>query len=303
MGVWMPRRILIGVDGGGTKTKVRIESADGELIGQARGGPAQIRYSVAEAWGSVMTTIKEAFAGSGLGINTPDLQMHVCMGLAGCEVVTAKKNFLAYKHPFTTLSLHSDAYTACLGAHEYANGGVLIMGTGVHAMALVNKQQYRVSGWGFPHDDLGGGAWLGMEAVRHAFSVHDGRDKESSLSEQVLAQFNNENDLVAWAASSDARSFATLAPMVMACARRHDSAAHRIVARAASYLDQVIATIIKKSGCADLPMICMGGMAEPMKEYFSMSTLSHIVKPKGTSEEGALYLARKEMSHYDGVMA
>ena len=157
----MPKRILVGVDGGGTKTKVRIEDTAGVLIGEGRGGPAQIRYSVAEAWNSVMTTIKEAFSGSGIDFQSPDYQLHVCMGLAGCEVAAAKQEFLAYNHSFSTLNLYSDAYTACLGAHGGADGGVLIMGTGVHAMALVDHQQYRVSGWGFPHDDQGGRCLVG----------------------------------------------------------------------------------------------------------------------------------------------
>lgn len=299
----MSEKILVGVDGGGTKTKVRIETAGGKLIGTARGGPAQIRYSIPEAWDSVMTTLDEALSGSGVSYEDPAYDFYVSMGLAGCEVVEAKQQFLAFKHPFKTLSLHSDAYTACLGAHGGVGGGVLIMGTGVHAMALVGDAQHRVSGWGFPHDDLGGGAWLGIAAVRHSFAVYDGRERASSLSRQVLAQFENEQELVAWATASDARSFATLAPMVMACAREEDYAAHDIVTRAARYLDRVIATLVQKSGCKDLKISCFGGMAAPMKDYFTHHTLRHLVDPVGTAVTGALGLARQDMLSYSGADA
>ena len=52
--------IFIGIDGGGSKSKVRIEDARGHLLGQAVGGPANIRLSVSEAWRSIYAALEEA---------------------------------------------------------------------------------------------------------------------------------------------------------------------------------------------------------------------------------------------------
>jgi glucosamine kinase len=291
----MGGKFLIGIDGGGTKTKVKITDQNGKLIGAARGGAAQIRYSVAEAWSSIMSAIDSALAGTGLDYNNPDVDFYVAMGLAGTEVAAAKEEFLAQTHPFTSLKLYSDAYTACLGAHAASDGGVLIMGTGVHARAIVGAKEYRVGGWGFPHDDQGGGAWLGLAAVQHAFAVHDGREQPTPLSEHVLAQFETEAELVAWATASDARGFAILAPIVMACARHQNKKAREIVLQAANYLEIAIETLISKSGKPDLAICCLGGMAAPMLDFLQANIRKHIVEPKGESEDGALYLARQDL--------
>lgn len=45
----MRRVFLVGIDGGGTKTQVRIEDESGQLIGQAKGGPGNIRSSVSQS--------------------------------------------------------------------------------------------------------------------------------------------------------------------------------------------------------------------------------------------------------------
>jgi glucosamine kinase len=297
----MGKKILVGIDGGGTKTKVKITDQHGKLIGAARGGAAQIRYSVTEAWSSIMSTIDSALAGTGVDYNNSDIDFHVVIGLAGYEVVAAKEEFLAQKHPFTSLSLYSDAHTACLGAHAANDGGVLIMGTGVHARAIVDAKEYRVGGWGFPHDDQGGGAWVGLSAVQHAFAVHDGREQPTPLSEHVLAQFESEDELVAWANSSDARGFAMLAPIVMACARHQNKKAREIVLQAANYLETVIKTLISKSGKPDLSICCIGGMAAPMRDFLQADIRKHIVEPKGESEDGALYLARLHLLELNKV--
>ena len=294
----MGKRILVGVDGGGTKTKVRIEDQDGKVIGSARGGPAQIRYSISEAWNSVLSTIDNALAGTNISYDNPEYDFHVVMGLAGCEVTGAREKFLAGPHPFATTGLYNDAHIACLGAHAAEDGGVLIMGTGVHGRASVEGKVYRVAGWGFPHDDQGGGAWLGLTAVQHAFAAYDGREERSPLADQILAQFESKDELVAWATSSDARGFAMLAPIVMACARHQDNKARMIVKQAAGLLEKVMVTLIKKSGCPDLKIACIGGMAQPMREFLSQDVLSHIVEAKGDAESGAILLARQEMNKY-----
>ena len=42
----MTKNIFIGIDGGGTKTKLRMEDENGNLLAQSKGGPANIRLSV-----------------------------------------------------------------------------------------------------------------------------------------------------------------------------------------------------------------------------------------------------------------
>ncbi|MBV8802511.1 MAG: hypothetical protein JO131_06045, partial [Gammaproteobacteria bacterium] len=54
----MTQDIFIGVDGGGTKSKVRVEDSNHQIIGQAMGGAACIRISVDESWQAIYSALE-----------------------------------------------------------------------------------------------------------------------------------------------------------------------------------------------------------------------------------------------------
>lgn len=56
----MKMDFLIGVDGGGTKTKVRMETLSGEHVGEAIGGPVNIKTSVFQSWQSINSALETA---------------------------------------------------------------------------------------------------------------------------------------------------------------------------------------------------------------------------------------------------
>ena len=49
----MKQHLFIGVDGGATKSIVRVEDETGRLLGKEIGGPANIRLSVDQSWQSI----------------------------------------------------------------------------------------------------------------------------------------------------------------------------------------------------------------------------------------------------------
>ena len=44
---------FLGIDGGGTGCRARIEDAEGTVLGQGLSGPATTRLGIAEAWASI----------------------------------------------------------------------------------------------------------------------------------------------------------------------------------------------------------------------------------------------------------
>ena len=88
------RDIFIGIDGGGSKSKVRIEDAEGHLLGQAMSGPANIRLSVEGAWRSIYAAIEEVLHPQGIFLADKNNRYHMGLGLAGCEVPEAVQTFL-----------------------------------------------------------------------------------------------------------------------------------------------------------------------------------------------------------------
>ena len=143
----MTQPLYIGIDGGATKSIIRVEDASGQLLGRETSGPASIRLSVDQAWESILTALNKILHAHALHLDHPSLHFHVGMGLAGCEIPEAYQLFLQHAHPFKTLLVTSDAHTACLGAHNGADGA----NCGHRCCRFSNRcgHETKTGGWGF----------------------------------------------------------------------------------------------------------------------------------------------------------
>ncbi len=289
--------LYIGVDGGATKTKLRIEDDNGRLLGQAVGGPASIRYSVDQAWASIQATLLCALQPLGISLYDVQHRFHVGMGLAGCELAEACAAFRQREHPFETLVLASDAHTACLGAHGGQDGAIIIIGTGAVGYQLQAGRCTKVGGFGFPQDDEGSGAWLGLQAVSMTFKSLDGRQTTSDLTRTVYARFNtNLPSLTAWANAATAADFATLAPLVIAAAENGDAVAIRLLQQAAAAIDEIGAALSAASDSAvALPCSLIGSISPFLMPYLSASLRLRLGPCQLSPDAGAILLVKQRM--------
>lgn len=292
----MAQDIFIGVDGGATKCKVRIENDAGYLLGQAVGGPANIRLSVDKSWESIYHAIDEALKATDVRLDNPNYSFHIGMGLAGCEVTEAFDEFLLRPHPFETIQLTSDAHVACVGAHKGKDGAILIVGTGVIGYEIQNGTGSRVGGWGFPHDDEGGGAWLGLEAARLTFQWLDHRVEKSPLVEDVFAFFNNDvEQFTTWANRANSSEFARLAPLVINHAQQEEIAAIRLIKKAAHAVDRVGLALIKLQTDRNHPLPCslFGGIAPFIEPWLHEDLRACLVPRVADANAGAILMIRE----------
>lgn len=295
--------LFIGVDGGGTKTVVSVEDEAGNVLGQASTGPANIRISVEQAWQSINTALEKILTPHAVSLAAPRVPLYAGMGLAGCEIKSAYDAFLAVKHPFKTLLVTSDAYTACLGAHGGHDGAIIIVGTGVIGFQIEKNHTSRVGGWGFPHDDQGGGAWLGLQAISHALSCYDGRLPETALAAAVYDHFANDMAvLVSWANQANSSAFAEIAPIVIAQMQVGEPAAIAIVKRAAAQVEQLdkaleAAQINKRQR---LPRALSGGISEFIKPYFSAQCGDAFTARQASPDKGAILMVKKQWQARQG---
>lgn len=287
--------IFIGVDGGATKSKVRIENSAGELLGQGIGGPANIGLSVENAWQSIYAAIDAALQSAGLSIQDKTVRFHAGMGLAGCEVKKAYEDFLKHPHPFASLKVVSDAYIACLGAHKGQDGSIIIIGTGVVGYQIDAGKTAKVSGWGFPYDDEGSGAWLGLEALRLTFQWLDHRIEKSPLVVDVFSFFNNDLDhLMAWANRANSTEYARLAPLVINHCQQEEPSALRLIKKAAHAIDRVHHALCKMQNKEPyLPCSLFGGIAPFIEPYLNESLRESLMPRELDAVSGAVILARE----------
>jgi glucosamine kinase len=326
------REIYIGVDGGGTKTKVSVEDALGYELATEISGPGNIR-SVAGAWASVNQGIESALKKSGIDLNDKNYKFHVGLGLAGTEIPENKADFLKVPHPYHTLVLDSDAYAACLGVHGNKNGAIIIVGTGVIGFQVESGFRSRVGGWGFPHADEGGGAWLGMEAIRLAFKGLDGRCSITPMLEAILKKFQviapgaalgnlNELDAVTFSDPSALVSFSnhakpgdfgSIAPLVLEYLNQGDPHSKSLIERAAEEINLVALALEKKRaldylnhlnnlnhpqnysrnhGKEPLPLCLLGGVSKFLEPYLSPELKSRLVPRKFDAAKGAIFMVK-----------
>jgi glucosamine kinase len=291
----LTQNIFIGIDGGGTKSKVRVEDNEGNLLGQALGGPSNIRLSVDGAWQSIYQALNEALKQADLSLTDSRYRFHAGMGLAGCEVQEAYQEFTHRSHPFVSLRVTTDAHVACIGAHQGKEGAIIIVGTGVVGYQIEAGKGVKVGGWGFPHDDMGGGAWLGLEAVRLTCQWLDHRSEKSPLVEDIFAFFNNDvNYFVTWANRANSSEFARLAPLVINHSQQGELAAVRLMKKAAHAVERIATALTKNQmNKGILPCCLFGGIAPFVEPWLNDELRSHLVSRGADANVGAILMIRE----------
>lgn len=295
----MIKHYFLGVDGGATKCNVRLEDEAGNVIGQAVSGPANIRLSALAAWQSIYAALEQISQDSTITLNSEQCQIHAGIGIAGCEIAEAYQAFIQAPHPFKSLVVIHDAEAACIGAHGGADGALIIAGTGVVGFLMEAGRSAKVAGWGFPQDDAGSGAWLGLQAVAETLRWQDGRRSSSMLSEKVFQHFKRQlDDLVAWANQANSTAFAEIAPLVIQSAQAGDEAAQQLLQAAAREIDLVGAALTAKqiNPAKPLPCAMMGGIAPYLLPYLNHSLQARLVKAQLPPEAGAILFARSKLA-------
>lgn len=284
------QELFVGVDGGGTKCRIRIRAADSALLSEAQGGLANLYSDQEAAIATILATIAEAMAKAKLGMGDRP-NMHVGLGLAGAvteETTTAVRQALA---PFASVSVDVDAYAACLGAHDGADGGIVIAGTGSAGLALVGGQRHWIGGFGFPLGDQGSGAILARGALRRAVLSLDNLIPSSPLLDEILDEFGRDRDALAdWARHALPRDYAQFAPRIFAAAALGDRYGIELVQDAA----RAVARLAKELLARGAPRIALvGGLTRPLSPYLPEELKPSLSEPKRDPLDGAIMMARR----------
>lgn len=289
----MNNTFFIGVDGGATKCTVRVENAIGELLGQATTGPANIRLSIEQSWQSIHAGLTMILAPHGVTLDDNHKQFHAVMGLAGTEAQAAYEQFLQTPHPFHSLTLVSDAHTACMGAHAGEDGAIVVIGTGVVGYQIVAGVTTKVGGLGFPHDDEGGGAWLGFEAFKLYLKSLDGRAPASEFTQAIGDVMANIN-AVEWANHANATAYATLAPVVIKLQQQGNVIAIELMQQAATAVAKLI-RVLQAANKRSLPIALIGGVAPFLSPYLSLQLQMNFAPCQLSPDAGAILMMRNRL--------
>jgi glucosamine kinase len=280
---------LIGVDGGGTGTRVRIArvSPGGAVeLAQGASGPSGLGLGIARAWATVQEAVAQAFAAAGIAPPPPD-RMAIGLGLAGVHNRQWAQEFEAFDPGYAALVLETDAFTTLMGAHGGRPGAIVAIGTGsVGEVLLPDGTRREVGGWGFPAGDEASGGWIGLAAVNHIEQVLDGRRPASSFAADVIeACGGNRAAIQVWLGKATQTTYASLAPLVL----RHadDPAAHAILTKAG---DEAAAIARALDPDGTLPLALCGGLGSALRDWLPPALAARASAPAGDSARGALRL-------------
>ncbi|WGS49803.1 ATPase [Paraburkholderia sp. D15] len=281
--------LLIGIDGGGSGTRVVLGDAQGRELAQAASGPSGLGLGVERAWQAIAAGCAEAFARAGVALDWSRCVLGC--GLAGVNNREWLAAFRAQAPAVAGLAVESDAYTTLLGAHGGAPGVVVALGTGSVAAVLDAGGECRIAGgFGYPSGDEASGAWLGLRAIVHAQQSLDGRVPHDDFAQALLAHTgaHDRDSLVVWLCDANQTAYAKLAPIVIAH-RSHVFAA-RLLGEAGIDVGKMIAAL---DPSASLPVAMCGGLGAPLREYVPQVYQARLREPLADSARGGLQLARR----------
>lgn len=231
--------MLVGIDGGGSKTLIASADRSGRALRLARGRGTSPLES--PGWREALAELAEPFAATpalaGVAAALPAYGEVEAASAAQRQAIDAL--FGAAPH-----RLLNDVDAAHLGAFAGAPGILILAGTG--SMAWARDRQggsHRTGGWGDVIGDEGSGYWIGSRVLGAVSKAIDGRAAPTRLVEAVfqrlgLASDDQMNQLLGWASNLDAprMQIATLAPVALELAETGDPSANAIVDAAADEL-------------------------------------------------------------------
>lgn len=282
---------LIGVDGGGSGTRVRLARRDGTELAEGDSGPSGLLHGVTRAWAAVEDAAGKAFHAANLEF--PSRQaIAIGLGLAGVHNRQWADSFVHSNPGYAAVALVSDATTTVLGAHAGAPGAIIAIGTGsVGEILRADGSRKEVGGWGFPAGDEAGGAWMGMRAVNHIQHVVDGRAPASVFAGAVIDACGGHRDAIQnWLAGANQTKYAQLARLVLQHADQ--PAANAILTEAGRQVGLIAEAL---DATATLPIALCGGLGEPLRPYLPAQLLQRVVPPQGDSAAGALRLIQQQL--------
>ena len=272
------RQLILGVDGGGSKTAARIASveADGSItsLGGCYGGPSNVRaVGSAHALINLDVAVDAAHEAAGTAEETIDVAVLALAGSSLPDVQAVLMDWAKRRQLAERIDIVHDADPVLAVGAPNNNGVALIVGTGSVAIGIDSSGHKSVTGgWGHWFGDTGSGYDLGRLALAAVADAVDGIGPETSLVQQILARLRTDDPreiLRQLGLAVDIRQeIATLAPILLDAAEHGDPVAADIVLHAAIATARLVRATTEKLGLgADAPLALAGGIVCSNKYY------------------------------------
>jgi N-acetylglucosamine kinase-like BadF-type ATPase len=182
------KKIIIGIEGGGTSTRMLLQVDQNEPVYLERKGSLKFTGGKFEHSAATLLDLLRSF---------PDFKpmwvRAMAIGLSGASQPAEQEAYraalrFAFANPTLPIHIESDASLSFKAAViDDEPGMLLVAGTGTALLVRDhNEEMHLLGGWGTVLGDEGSGFWIGVEALKHVTRIVDKILPEDGLYEAIL---------------------------------------------------------------------------------------------------------------------
>jgi N-acetylglucosamine kinase-like BadF-type ATPase len=252
--------IVLGVDGGNSKTELLAASLDGELVARVRGAGNNAHFAGVEATVEFLgRLVAEA------GLDAP--AAHGAFYLCGVDVLVDREALSAALEGASWLeqaAVDNDVFGLLRAGTDEGDAVAVVCGAGINcAGRSADGRVARYPSLGWESGDWGGSVMLGREVLFLSARAEDGRGEPTVLSELVREHFAapvaEVGEAVRYRRIPLAR-LGELAPGVVRAAEDGDAVARQLVDRLAGEVVLMATRALADLGFAERPVqVLLGG--------------------------------------------
>lgn len=271
----MNNRLIIGMDGGGTKTRVLVkEQLDGEILFDQNFGMSNYNNIGVEGLRPVFREVYEELVKS-FGERLQDAIL--VLGSAGVDRPKDVEIYLSAlrESGFTCrLEVVNDAEIALVGGNGDRKDALMIAGTGSIVVGInSNGKIVRSGGWGGLISDEGSGFQIGRHAIAAVMQEYDKVISPTSFTDQLLAHFQLTSpedfmDLLYLEDTLPVDKIASCTPIILEAWTKGDQAAHTIVEGELEKLVRLVVGISRQMGTETFRLSVAGSLLTKSSAYF-----------------------------------
>ncbi len=297
--------LVLGIDGGGTRTRASI--VDGErVMAHAEGGSIKrLRVGAEVAESNLREILKDVYAQAAITSVTA-----ACCGVASASLPGIHEWIKAVFQDFAVdrSEVVGDEVIALDAAFQGGPGILQIAGTGSNTIGrAADGRRESAGGWSSRLGDEGSGYWIGLHSVRRALHAYDREEPTQVL--KVVGEIWDAptvDDIVSIGDATPGPDFAALAPAINELAEAGDPVALGVLAQASADLVAFVLLVRSKllskhNIRGEVPVAWTGGVIEKMRlvqePFFAglhaAAPDMPVAKSAVVSLEGALWRAKR----------
>lgn len=253
-------KIVAGIDGGGTKTKVICRDLQGQTIAEERFGAFNLNSIDEEGFAALLKQIFGFLQSKGECVS-------LCIGAAGVSNPRMRGlvEQAVTQAGIEKWELVGDHEIALWGALEGKPGISLVAGTGsICCGRNAEGDTLRAGGWGHLIGDEGSGYAIGRDVIKAATHLWDGYGAPTCLAELLAEQFHldDRQKVIAYVYKNDKSYVAQASRLAEQAAAGGDAVALQILQDNACQVSCQVAAVVKGLHMEHGEVALLGGLLE-----------------------------------------